>query len=97
MINSLPPDSAGKNAQRYFRKAGQSDTAAKQLRKSERSAEAAKTARLRDLRLAKEKFDQEEADRATAEQTAANVGVAGPAKAKRVAKTKPPAMKRMIY
>jgi len=91
--SSSPPNSAEKNAQKYFRKAEQSDTLAKQTRKKERSAVAANTAKLRDLRLAKEDLDKQEAEKAAAD----NASKPQPAKAKRAATTKRPAMKRMIY
>jgi len=64
---SLNP--AQKGAQKYFTKAAQDDTLAKELRKKERSAMAAKTAKLRALRLAKEAADKEEADRLAGQKT----------------------------
>ena len=54
-------------AQTYFRPAELDETAAKQIRKKERAAEAAKTANLRRLRLEKESADKEAADRLAAE------------------------------
>ncbi len=92
-----PLNAAEMNAQSYFKKAEQTNTLAKQTRKKERSAIAANTARLRGLRLAKEELEKEEADKAAAEHAAKNPGAPEPVKARRVAKTKPPAMKRMIY
>ena len=84
---------AEKNAQKYFRKAEQNDTIAKQARKTERQVSAAKTAKLRGLRLAKELADKDEAEKRAAE--------AGPnpghTRAKRAAKVKPAAMVRMTY
>jgi hypothetical protein len=53
---------AQKSAQNYFRKSVDVDTLAKQTRK-ERVLSAAKTARLRGLRLTKEAADKEEADK----------------------------------
>jgi hypothetical protein len=47
-----------KSAQSHFRKAEQSETSLKQARKKERAADAAKTERLRALRLAKEAQDK---------------------------------------
>ena len=94
---TTPQNTAEKNAQKYFRKADQSDTLAKQSRKKERSADAAKTAKLRGLRLAKEQTDKEEAEKVAAEHAANKTGSPQPAKAKRVAAAKPPAMKRMTY
>jgi hypothetical protein len=93
--SSLPQNSSEKNAQKYFRKAEQSDTSAKQSLKKERSAIAANTARLRGLRLAKEAQDKEEAEKVAAE-LADNPG-ALPAKARRARTTKRPAMRRMTY
>ena len=60
-------NTATKNAQTYFRRAGRDETAAKQIRKKERAAEAAKTANLRRLRLEKEAAEKEAADRLAAE------------------------------
>jgi hypothetical protein len=47
-----------KSAQNHFRKAEQSEPLSKQARKKERAADAAKTAKLRALRLAKEAQDK---------------------------------------
>ena len=47
-----------KSAQNHFRKAEQSETTLKQTRKKERAADAAKTAKLRELRLSKEAQDK---------------------------------------
>jgi len=64
-----PLNAAQKNAQHYFRKADlQPDTLAKQMRKKERVAGAANTARLRELRLAKEAEEQQAKDKLSAEQ-----------------------------
>ena len=94
MANSMPPqNTAEKNAQKYFKKADQSDTLAKQGRKKERAADAAKTARLRGLRLAKEQTDKQEADR-LAEESGTPAG-AQPRRSKRAAKPAP--MKRLTY
>jgi hypothetical protein len=61
-------NSAQKNAQNYFRKFDlQSDKLAKQTQKKERNAVAANTARLRELRLAKEAAEKQERDRLAAE------------------------------
>jgi len=57
---TTPRDTAQKNAQHYFRKAElQSDALAKKQQKKERVAGAANTARLRELRLAKEAADKQ--------------------------------------
>jgi hypothetical protein len=53
-------DTAQKNAQHYFRNAElQPDTVAKKQQKKERVASAANTARLRELRLAKEAAEKQ--------------------------------------
>jgi len=88
-----PPNSAQKVAQKYFAKtAAQDDTLAKQTLKKERAVTAAKTARLRDLRLAKEAQDKEEADRLAKE-----TGVVPPVRRKRATAVKPAKMIRMSY
>ena len=88
---------AEKNAQKYFRKAEQSDTLAKQGRKTERQANAAKTAKLRGLRLAKELADKEEAEKLASEGGTKNPDAPSRARTKRAAKVKPAAMVRMTY
>lgn len=61
-------NAAQKNAQHYFRKAeAQPDTLAKQLRKKEHVAGAANTARLRELRLAKEAAEKQATDNSAPE------------------------------
>jgi hypothetical protein len=60
-----------KSAQNYFRKAEQTETSLKQAHRKERAADAAKTEKLRALRLAKEAQDKLAAE--TEAQT--NVGV----------------------
>jgi hypothetical protein len=100
-----PPNAAQKNAQKYFahtEKGEKSETLAKQTRKKERAVDAAKTAKLRGLRLAKEAADKEEADMRVAEKAKAQAaaGAGHPARAKRAARApvvKPAAMKRMTY
>jgi hypothetical protein len=63
-----PLNAAQRNAQHYFRKTElQPDTLAK-MRKKERIAGAANTARLRELRLAKEAEEQQAKDKLAAEQ-----------------------------
>jgi hypothetical protein len=93
----MPPtptrqNSAATNAQKYFRKADQSEATVNQMRRTERQATAAKTAKLRGLRLAKD-----EADKAATEELVTVEGatkpVAQPPRARAV-KTK---MKRMSY
>jgi hypothetical protein len=91
---SHPQNSAEKNAQKYFRKAEQSDTLAKETRKKEKASTAAKTAKLRGLRLAKESADKEEADKAAA---AKGEGKPGTASKRKRAAPKPAPMVRMTY
>jgi hypothetical protein len=47
-----------KSAQNHFKKAEQAETSLKQVRRKERAADAAKTEKLRALRLAKEAQDK---------------------------------------
>ena len=62
-----PQDSARKKAQNYFTQAEQRDKVVRQEIEKERAASAAKTAKLRALRLAKEAADKEAADKLAAE------------------------------
>ena len=90
---SAPPrqNTAATNAQKYFRKAEQSDASVNQMRRTERQATAAKTAKLRELRLAKDEADK-------AAQEAENAGKPeGEPRRKRVAKAKPAPTIRMTY
>ena len=94
-----PKNAAQRNAQNYFATAERSETLAKQIRKKDRASDAAKTARLRGLRLAKEAADKEEAVRLEAE-AAAHPAVAAPkppARSKRTPTAKTPRRVRMIY
>jgi hypothetical protein len=88
------PNTAATNAQKYFRKADQAEASVNQMRRTERQATAAKTAKLRGLRLAKDEADK-------AAQEAVQSGGTSEAEPqtprKRVAKAKPAAMKRMTY
>ena len=60
MSKKTPRDAAQPSAQQYFRKAElQPETVAKKLEKKERIASAANTARLRELRLAKEAAEKQ--------------------------------------
>jgi hypothetical protein len=87
-----PLNAAQKNAQHYFRKAElQPDTLAKQARKKERVAGAANTARLRELRLAKEAEEKQAKDKLAAEQG----GASPPAERKRARQTR--SVVRMSY
>ena len=87
-----PLNAAQKNAQHYFRKAElQPDTLAKQARKKERVAGAANTARLRELRLAKEAEDKQAKDKLAAEQG----GASPPTERKRARQTR--SVVRMSY
>lgn len=89
---STPENSPTKKAQTYFRRAEHDEGAAKQSRKNDRAAEAAKIAKLRRLRLEKEAADKEAACRLAA----ANDGQ--PAKpARRPKATRKRAAVRMIY
>lgn len=82
-------NAAQKNAQSYFKKAElQSETLAKQTRKKERVAVAANTAKLRELRLAKEAAEKQDRDNLTAQSGEAP-------RAKRVSAVK--SMLRMTY
>ena len=81
-------NSAQTSAQTYFRKTEQSDELIKKTLKKERAASAAKTANLRQLRLAKEAADKEEAEKLQAGR---------PAPRKREARAKPAAMLRLRY
>ena len=66
-----PQNAAQKNAQNYFRKEDRRPGAqGKQMQKKERAAGAANTARLRELRLAKEAVDKAAADALAAESPA---------------------------
>ena len=58
-----PNDAARRAAQTHFTQSEQRDKALKQEIEKERAAVAAKTARLRALRLAKEATEREEAER----------------------------------
>ena len=80
------------NAQTYFRRAERDETAAKQIRKKERAAEAAKIANLRRLRLEKEALDKEGADKVAAEKGGQP---AKPASRAKTARKRP--IVRMIY
>jgi len=60
-------DAARKAAQTHFTQSEQRDKAIKQEIEKERAASAAKTAKLRALRLAKEAVEREEAERRKAE------------------------------
>ena len=91
MDDSTKQSTAQKGAQKYFKKEAQDDTHAKQARK-ERAAGAAKTAKLRALRLAKEAADKEVADKQAAEG-----GQVPAAKRKRASVAKPAGMVRMSY
>jgi hypothetical protein len=88
------PNTPGSNAQKYFKKADASETPAKKIRKTERATDAAKMAKLRTLRLAKETTDKQEADKRTAEQSP---GTAKPSRRKATATVKPPKMMRLVY
>jgi len=88
MSKTTPPrNAAQKNAQHYFKAAElQSDTLAKKQRKKERVAGEANTARLRELRLAKEAADKQEQDKLAGEASANGV-VVRPKRARPVKKS----------
>jgi hypothetical protein len=65
-----------KSAQNHFKKAEQSETSLKQERRKERAADAAKTEKLRALRLAKEAEDK----LAAGAEAQTSVGVKSPAR-----------------
>ena len=81
---------AGK-ADVYFRNPNEDEETAKQIRKKERAADAAKTAKLRRLRLEKEAADKEAADKAAAEKGSK------PAKKAAVKKERKKPPVRLIY
>ena len=85
-------NSAQKGAQKYFTKTAQDDTLAKETRKKERNVGAAKMAKLRALRLAKEAADKVETDR-----LAQTAGAAPSAPRKRARAVKPAGMIRLSY
>jgi len=64
-------DAARKTAQNHFTQSEQRDKLVKQEIEKARAASAAKTARLRALRMAKEAADKETADRKEAEKASA--------------------------
>ncbi len=90
-----PKNAAQKNAQNYFTTVERNETASKQIRKKERSAEAVKTAKLRELRLAKEAVDKEAADKLAAETAA--LPPSETARRKRAPAVKAAPRVRMIY
>jgi len=88
------PNTAATNAQKYFRKAEQSEASVNQVRRTERQATAAKTEKLRQLRLAKD-----EADKAAQEAAQKGGKLEGEptVRRKRAARAKPAPMIRMTY
>ena len=85
-------NAAQKSAQNFFAKTGQDESLAKQSRKKERAAVDAKTAKLRELRLAKESSEKVEADRAASEAPSTPA-----VKRKRAAAVKAPKVLRFTY
>jgi len=81
-------NSAQNSAQNYFRKTEQGDDLLKRERKKERAASTAKTANLRELRLAKEAADKAELEKQQAGR---------PASRKRQPRAKPTPMLRLTY
>ena len=92
MDQQTKQSTAQKGAQKYFKKEAQDETFAKRTRK-ERATDAAKTAKLRALRLAKEAADKEVADKQAAE----NGTQPSAARKKRSPPAKPAGMVRMSY
>ena len=90
---SNPRNAMQKGAQRYFAKAAKDETLAKDISKKERNAGAAKMARLRELRLAKEAQEKAEAEKVAA----AKPNAAPVAKRKSAGPAKPPKTVRMFY
>lgn len=91
---AIPPkqNAAQKNAQQHFSAAEEGDKARKNAVKKERNDLAANTAKLRELRLAKEAAEQAEVARLAAENPSA-------AKPKSAPRKKPsgPKTRRMFY
>jgi hypothetical protein len=74
MKSNQRPDGAQRNAQQYFKKAElQPEALAKQIRKKERAASAANTAKLRELRLAKEAEEKEARDKSAVDKPGSGV------------------------
>jgi hypothetical protein len=88
-----PRNAIQQSAQKYFAKTAQAEMVTKAIGKKERSAGAAKIARLKALRLAKEAGDKEEADKLAAQEN----GATPIAKRKRTPAVKPLKMLRMSY
>ncbi len=88
MANPPTRDNTAAKAEKYFRKAEQTETSANQIRRKERLAAAAKTEKLRGLRLAKDEADK------TAQEAG---GKPDGGARKRVTKVKPAPMIRMTY
>jgi hypothetical protein len=76
-------EAARRKAQDQFAKVKQRDAEALKDREKVEAAEAAKTARLRALRLAKEAVDKEVADKEAAEKAAAAAAKPAPVRRKR--------------
>jgi len=97
MMPSSPTrqNNAANNAQKFFRKAEQADATVNQMRRTERQATAAKTAKLRGLRLAKDEADK--AAQEAAQQSGGKAEGEPQTRRKRTAKAKPAHMIRMTY
>ena len=89
MANPTDALKAEKNAEKYFRNAGKQELPLKKSARAERAQDAAKTAKLRALRLAKEQADKTEAEKIAAENPTQ--------KPKNRKRAKPAKMLRMIY
>ena len=90
MANHADGLKAKKNAEHFWKAQSQEVPLKKSIR-AERTRDAAKTRKLRDLRLAKEQADKHEAEKVLAENPTPKPR--GPKRAV----SKPPKMRRMIY
>jgi hypothetical protein len=89
MANPTDALKAEKNAEKHFRNARSQEVPLKKSVRAERALDAAKTAKLRALRLAKEQADKAEAEKIAAENPKPKPRSRKPAK--------PAKMVRMIY
>jgi hypothetical protein len=89
-MNKPPMSKWEKSAQSHFKKAEQSETSLKQVLRKERAADAAKTEKLRALRLAKEAQDKLAAETEAQTNTDVKTAERRPRKSKR-------SSDRMIY
>jgi hypothetical protein len=90
MANPSDGLKAKKNAEHFWKPQSQ-EVPLKRSIKAERAQDAAKTRKLRDLRLAKEQADKEEAEKIVAENPTQKP------RSRKVTPSKPAKMRRMIY